>query len=192
MACRLAGAKPLSEPMLEYFLIGPIRTSFSEISIEIYIFSFKKMHLKMSSGNCWLFCLCLLCVESNIFSGFWHMGLYSLNGKTSYRQISWSLKAMRLGDIIIISLWNLTDISAALLPRCLLNFRAIGKVRTRISRLRDFTRSCGKTSYCLVNRGPGWDCLSVMSPRRCLHCSELSACVCHGLIPISCSFISMG
>ena len=32
-------------------LIGPLRTNFSEISIEIHIFSFKKMHLKMSSGN---------------------------------------------------------------------------------------------------------------------------------------------
>ena len=32
-------------------LIGPLGTNFSEILIEIYIFSFKKMHLKMSSGN---------------------------------------------------------------------------------------------------------------------------------------------
>ena len=82
------------------------------------------------------------------------LGLYSLCGKTSYRQISWSLEAARLGVIMIVSLWNLTGISAALLPRCLLNFRAIGKVKTRISRLRDFTRSCSKTSYRLVNRGP--------------------------------------
>ena len=32
-------------------LIGPLRTNFSEILIEIFTFSFKKMHLKMSSGN---------------------------------------------------------------------------------------------------------------------------------------------
>ena len=83
-------------------------------------------------------------------------GLYSLSGKTSYRKISWSLGAARLGVIMIVSLWNLTGISAALLPRCLSNFRAIGKVQTRISRLRDFTRPCGKTSYRLVNRGPEW------------------------------------
>ena len=38
-------------------LIGPVGTNFSEISIEIYIFSFKKMHLKMSSGNWQPFCL---------------------------------------------------------------------------------------------------------------------------------------
>ena len=83
------------------------------------------------------------------------LGLYSLSGKTSYRQISWSLEAARLGVIIIAPLWSLTGTSAALLPRGLSNFRAIGKVLTRISRPRDFTRSCSKTSYRLVNRGPG-------------------------------------
>ena len=35
-------------------------------------------------------------------------GLYSLSGKTSYRQISWSLEAARLGVIMIVSLSNLT------------------------------------------------------------------------------------
>ena len=55
-------------------------------------------------------------------------GLYSLSGKTSYRQISRSLEVARLDVTIIVSLWNLTGISAALLPRCLSNFRAIGKV----------------------------------------------------------------
>ena len=38
-------------------LIGPLGTNFSEILIEMYIFSFKKMHLKMSSGNWQPFCL---------------------------------------------------------------------------------------------------------------------------------------
>ena len=55
-------------------------------------------------------------------------GLYSLSGETSYRQISWSLEAARLTVIRIVSLWNLTGISAALLRRCQSNFRAIGKV----------------------------------------------------------------
>ena len=32
-------------------LIGPLGTNFSEILIKIYTFSFKKMHLKMSSGK---------------------------------------------------------------------------------------------------------------------------------------------
>ena len=37
--------------------IGPLGTNFNEISIEIHILSFKKMHLKMSSGEWRPFCL---------------------------------------------------------------------------------------------------------------------------------------
>ena len=33
-------------------------------------------------------------------------GLYSLSGKTSYRQISWSLEAARLDVAMVVSLWN--------------------------------------------------------------------------------------
>ena len=40
-------------------LIGPLGTKFSEILIGIYAFSFKKMHLKMSSRKWRPFCLCL-------------------------------------------------------------------------------------------------------------------------------------
>ena len=69
---------------------------------------------------------------------------------------SWSPEAAKLDTIMIIPLWNLTGISAALLPRCLSNFREIGKVKPWISRIRDFTRSFGKTSVHLANRGPGW------------------------------------
>ena len=38
-------------------LIRPLGTNFSEILIGIQTFSFKKMHLKMSSAKCRLFCL---------------------------------------------------------------------------------------------------------------------------------------
>ena len=57
-----------------------------------------------------------------------HQDLYSLSGKTSYRQISRSLEAARLDVTMVVSLWNSTGTSAALLPRYLPNFRAIGKV----------------------------------------------------------------
>ena len=83
------------------------------------------------------------------------LGLYSLSGKTSYRKISWSLEAARFGFKLFQSFWNLAGTSAALLPRCLSNFRAIRLLQHPISRLRDFTRFGGKTSYRLVNRGPG-------------------------------------
>ena len=38
-------------------LIGPLGTKFNEISIEIHTFSFKKMHLKMSSAKWRPFCV---------------------------------------------------------------------------------------------------------------------------------------
>ena len=45
-------------------LIWPLWTNFSEISIDIQTFSFKKIHFKMSSGKCWPFCLGLKCVKT--------------------------------------------------------------------------------------------------------------------------------
>ena len=57
MVCRLVGTKTLSEPMLVFLSIGMSETNFSVILIEIQTFSLKKMHLKMSSGKWWPFCL---------------------------------------------------------------------------------------------------------------------------------------
>ena len=37
MACRLSGAKPLPEPMMQKLSVGPLGTYFSEIWIEIKI-----------------------------------------------------------------------------------------------------------------------------------------------------------
>ena len=50
-------------PNAGILLIGPLRTNISEILIEIYIFSFKKMHLKKSSGKWRPFCLGLNVLE---------------------------------------------------------------------------------------------------------------------------------
>ena len=41
------------------------------------------------------------------------LGLYSLNGTTSYHKTSWSLEAARWDVAMLLSFWNLTDISAA-------------------------------------------------------------------------------
>ena len=110
--------------------------------------------------------------ERSRYGGSWclfgaYQGLYSLGGKTSCRKISWSLEAARFGFKRFQSLWNLAGTSAALLPRCLSNFRAIRPLQHPISRLRDFTRFGGKTSYRLVNRGPG---LSRLHP--CFRCLQ--------------------
>ena len=40
------------------WLIGPLGTNFSEILMEIYTYSFEKMHLQMPSGKWRPFCLC--------------------------------------------------------------------------------------------------------------------------------------
>ena len=48
-------------------LIGPLGTNFSEILIEMYTFSFKKMHLKMSSGKWRPCCLGLTELRSHGF-----------------------------------------------------------------------------------------------------------------------------
>ena len=45
-------------------LFEPLGTNFSEILIEIHTFSFKKMHLKMSSGKWQPFCLGLNCFNT--------------------------------------------------------------------------------------------------------------------------------
>ena len=102
---------------------------------------------------------CCLEATSHYLNQYWLtiskvLGLYSLSGKTSYRKISWSLEAARFGFKLFQSLWNLAGTSAALLPRCLSNFRAIRPLQHPISGLWDFTRFGGKTSYRLVNRGP--------------------------------------
>ena len=47
------------------FLIGILGTNFSEILIEIYTFSFKKKHFKMSSVKGWPFCIGLNVLRSS-------------------------------------------------------------------------------------------------------------------------------
>ena len=54
-------------------LIGTLGTNFSDISIEIYTFSLKKMHLKMSSGK-WRPC----CLGLNALSSLWRPLLWLL------------------------------------------------------------------------------------------------------------------
>ena len=86
------------------------------------------------------------------------VGLYWVRGRTSYRKIPWSLEALKLDVIMFVSLWNLTG-GAAEIP---VKSKSDWKSPTRIIRFRDFTRSCGKTSVCLVNRSQYWsDCTTI-------------------------------
>ena len=100
------------------------------------------------------------------------LGLYSLSRWTSYRMMSSSLEAARFGFRLLQSPRKFTGTSTASLPRCLSNCRVIPWLQHPISRLRDFTRCGGKTSYCWVNRGPG-------SKRS--YCCDIHHCItkCH-------------
>ena len=51
-------------------LIGLLGTYFGEIFIEIHTFSFTKMHLKMSSGKRWPFCLSLNVLTLLVLNSF--------------------------------------------------------------------------------------------------------------------------
>ena len=58
MTRHLAGTKPLSEPILEYCQLDPWEQTSVNASIEIYMFSFKIMHLNMLPGKWRPTCLC--------------------------------------------------------------------------------------------------------------------------------------
>ena len=74
--------------------------------------------------------------------------------------IGWPLHPATDFPILKLRKWNrqlffLLMENIAMLPRCLSDFRAIRSIQHPISRLRDFKRFGGKTSYRFVNRGPG-------------------------------------
>ena len=70
-------------------------------------------------------------------------------------------RSREMGCLMIVSVCNLTDISAMSLLWLLSNCRAIGKVSTRSRGFEtDLTRFCGKRSVLVVNRDSGYvtDC----------------------------------
>ena len=88
-------------------LIWSLGTNFSEMSIEIYTFSFKKMHLKMSSGKWWPFCLTLNVVNIASGKGLW---LVTHLAPNHYLNQCWLVSLTNMNKL----LWNLnknTDIS---------------------------------------------------------------------------------
>ena len=107
---------------------------------------------------------------SCLCSVLWSQGPVSISEKTSFRKISKSLEATRFVFRIVRSLWNFIGTSAAVLPMCLSNFKAIRQFKVPISWLRDFTRSYEKTSFRILRRGPGVQsrtCSWSSTDRRC-------------------------
>ena len=66
MACRLAGAKPVSEQNAGIFISRPLWTKLIKILIEIHTFFFNKMHMKMSFAKSRPFCL-----DLDVLKAFW-------------------------------------------------------------------------------------------------------------------------
>ena len=102
-------------------LIGPLETNFSEILSEIQSFSFKKMHLKMSSGKwrpyclglnvltpshylnqCWLVELTL----RNRFQWIFKENTRFFNQENVFRNVIWQMAAiMSMPDSLCWSKW---------------------------------------------------------------------------------------
>ena len=73
---------------VEILVIGPIETNFSENLIDILIFSFTKMRLKVSSEKWRLFCLGLSVLRSGWYSIVGLLALYPRNEICIARYIS--------------------------------------------------------------------------------------------------------
>ena len=106
-----------------FYVIRHTLTIFNQAHAGIHRVSWRKLPTRRAGKGLSAF---MLTIKWSIYPFI--QGLYSLSGKTSYRQISWSLGAARLDVAMVVSLWNLTGTSAAALPRYLPNFRAIGKI----------------------------------------------------------------
>ena len=98
MACRLTGA--IIRTNAGILLIGTLGTNFSEISIEIYTFSLKKIHLKMSSGK-WRPC----CLGLNVLTGL-HPHMHQPYHITCIMNASWPLMGYHCNDFEWIRDWN--------------------------------------------------------------------------------------
>ena len=128
------GTKSLPEPMMTYHQSRGIHLRALlwddlkiQIKIEIYPRTnlFKYLRWRLYCCNTFIdpllkapHCLLLSCGCMSLWFVCLDLCHHSLSGRTSYRKISWRLKAARLD---------------AMLPRCLSNFRAIGEVQSWIS-----------------------------------------------------------
>ena len=78
----------------------------------------------------------------------------AISQRISYRKILQNVECPRIKFRIFQSLWNLADVSTAVLPKHLLNVQGIWAFWQPISLVRDFMRSCEKqTPDCVVGNG---------------------------------------
>ena len=87
-------------------LIGPLGTNFNENSIRIQTFSFKKMHLKMSSAKWHSFCrgLNLLNNKGNLVTGYSAASAYACWFVVNHSILLWSFYFCLWHQIVSLSL----------------------------------------------------------------------------------------
>ena len=154
MAWRRSGDKPLSEPMMVsllthicvtrpqcvkevrslsccryfyerclvwmcyYVVIYRCLHYFVAFSLWIVVSSFTQPIIWCNQGSVTIWC------NQGSVTIWRNQGLYSLSGWTPYCKIPWSLEAARFGLGLFQLLWNLTDTSAAAMPKYLPSFRS--------------------------------------------------------------------
>ena len=92
-------------------LIGPLGTNFSETLIEIDTFSFKKMHLKMSSAKWRPFCLGLDVLTLKCWSHGWGFPLSAIQHQETHHHESMQMFALSEWHYFLISLLTNTQSS---------------------------------------------------------------------------------
>ena len=102
-------------------LIGPLGTNFTEFLIGIQTFSFKKMHLKMSSAKCRPFSLGLnvlthlsLSQMAIILLTSLSNGFYSMNSFVFWFKSHWYLLNTQQISIVLVMAWRLSLIQWAI------------------------------------------------------------------------------
>ena len=103
-------------------LIGPSGTNYSEILIAINIFSFKKIHLKMSSAKCRPFCLGLNMLSCRQLA---HFARLPKSGISTHLLLLCSTKFI-VHVLVVVFLVSTTKIwKWCLLPVVFINFRCL-------------------------------------------------------------------
>ena len=79
-------------------LIGPLGTNFNGILIGIQTFSFKKMHLKMSSAKWRPFCLSLNVLKYSLWTAWWKLNSRILDFAGGIRCNAITIYPLRVND----------------------------------------------------------------------------------------------
>ena len=179
-------------------LIRTLGTNFSEILSEIQSFSFKKMHLKMSSAKWRLFCLGLNVL--NWYRSVNVLAFYTWFAKHAHQMLCWRTTETQIPPTRIQEKWWMWVIAIVKRPRPQQKAKrriaqTLPKARTR-SWATQFLRS---TTHCLEGCQPLWlqsrrKSCEMRWRRRCQHKSDFVAIKVRSLFPdeiIQTSFISI-